>query len=142
MPDDQEPGFYLIGIRSKLVKAEKPSNPEKECLWDLAIESTAFEPREETSGLCLSLSAESCTDPAELADRLHAVNGKSYRAVAKFWGTELEDCGFSIEQDDTPWKGHTNACLTGNNMSKGEIRRLAKKLKFWALDRGVIVFNC
>ena len=131
---------YLIGIRSKFVKAEEPIGSDTESLWDLVIESTAFTPREENGSLCLSLSSESCTVPIELVDILRQ-KGKSYRAVAKLTEAELEANGFHVDQDDTPWTGHTNACLS-NGLSRRELRALAKGLAELALDRGVIVFNC
>lgn len=43
---------------------------------------------------------------------------KKYTATAKLTKTDLEQCGFVIERDDVPYKGHTNAYITGKMSNK------------------------
>lgn len=101
---------------------------------------TEIKDREEVS-MCDAEYGE--VSPEDAAERLNnyqrdtGQNLQKYAATAKLTKTDLEWCGFTIERDDVPYSGHTNAYIAGKMGDKEN--KLKRHLLMNAANQNTII---
>lgn len=139
---NDEPYFWILIPESCIeFPINQPNGP------DILTNTSPFRPRynginnREEVSMCDAEYGD--VSPEDTAERLNShqrdtgQNLQKYAATAKLTKTDLEQCGFTIERDDMPYNGHTNAYIAGK-MSDRE-NKLKRHLLMNAANQNIII---